>query len=166
MTEAETFSLMMDDLAAELGTELRFGADGSKWIVPLQDGAIALDVTYRAATGYVIVWAQVDALAAVEDGGDDDYREALYRTLLATTAFGAQTHGFTLAVDPDTRDLVALGRRPARRIADLSDLANWLADLGNLVRDLRLVLTDIESTVALGGEGNDGAADGAGEVRT
>jgi len=142
----EIFVQMMDDLATELGTELRFGKDGTSWIVPLFGEAVSVNISYRPETDKVVAYALVEALEDVPAA------EARARALLAMTAFNVGTHGFTLGVDPDTRDLVAFGRRAAGRFEDLSALSNWICDLGELAQSLRLALTDVEDATPVSGE--------------
>lgn len=134
----ERFAQLMDDLAAEIGAPLAAGNDGTRWTVPLFGGQVSVNVSYRTATGQVVAFALVEPLQP------SVCAEARARTLLEMTAYGAETNGFTLGLDPETHDLIACGRRGAARFADPSALADWIGDLAELVQDLRAALTEMD----------------------
>lgn len=145
MNVSEQFDLLVGDLAALSGMTFERDEDGV-WQIPMHGGDILVCLAYRPASGQVIAFARVETMIP----GVCAAQRA--RALLEANAFWRGTDGFTLAMDPETRQLIALDRRAPSFFATVDKLAHYVNVLVTLVEDLRAELRHLNDAAEIAEE--------------
>ena len=124
----KSFNEALADFGRRLGVDLVLRDGRCHFVV---DGTIEIERAYVEEPHVVIAWTTI-GLAP-----EDEYQGERARALLALNAIDAPNGGFTVAMDPETRRVVAHDNRPAELFDSADRLAAWigsLVDLTNLVR--------------------------------
>lgn len=132
------FHDLMTDFGRASGIVSEHVEGTDDWIVPIEGGIVKLNVSYRAATGLVIVSSMVSPLApSVDPAGRA-------RALLEMNWQWKESRGFTIAIDDAANALIVVDRRAARRFANPGELGAYFEQACEVVRELRLGRADFE----------------------
>ena len=137
MSEGAKFDALVEDFGRAAGMTFERDADGL-WRIPARGGDVTACLAYREASGQVIAFAPVEKLRPARHAAERA------RALLEANAFWDGTNGFTLALDPDERLLVAMDRRAPGYFTSVERLAGYVNVLAELVVELRLNLRHFE----------------------
>jgi len=132
------FLQMLDDLIRETGLKPVATDDPNTCILPLEGGAVEVNVSYRPATSLVVTSAVVGPFLPSVD------EEGRARTLLELNWQWAESRGFTVAVDDATASLIVVDRRPALRFVSPDSIWNYLVSAAELVRGIRAGIVEFE----------------------
>ena len=133
MNEGAKFNALVEDFGRAAGMTFECDADGL-WRIPAHGGDVTACLVYREASGQVIAFAPVEELRPARHAAERA------RALLEANAFWSGTNGFTLALDPDERRLVAMDRRAPDYFSSVERLAGYVNALAELVVELRFNL--------------------------
>lgn len=125
----DSFRLALAAFGRKAGVELSLSGNRCRFTV---DGSVEVEIDYVEKAHVAIAWAVV-GLAP-----EDAFREARARALLALDALDAPNGGFTLAMDPETRLVLAHDNRPAELFDSADRLAAWIDALASLVNRVRV----------------------------
>lgn len=142
MDRGQMFDQLVEDFGLEAKTSFARGEDGV-WQIPARGSDILVCLGYRAASDQVIAFARVEEL---RPGGYDEPRA---RALLEANAFWRGTSGFTLALDRETDQLVALDRRSPAYFTSVEVLACYVNSLVQLVEELRDELRHLQDAAEI-----------------
>lgn len=145
MERGQQFDQLVEDFAQTVKTIFTRGEDGV-WQIPVQGGDILVCLVYRPATEQVIAFSRVATLIP----GSCDAERA--RALLEANAFWRGSAGFTLCMDPETRELLVLDRRAPDYFASVESLAYYVNSLATQVDELRAELESLEDAAEIEAE--------------
>ena len=149
MTLPDSFNLTLADFGKTLGVELAIEDGRCNFTV---DGTVEVELDYLDDAHVVVAWAVVGVAL------EDQLAGARAKALLALNELDAPNGGFSVAMDPETRRVVAHDHRPAELFDSADRLAAWidaLVELVNRIRrdfELRFPCADVEDEVDLASE--------------
>lgn len=143
--ERKAFDQLVCDFAAKAGLALEPDDEGV-WTVPIGANVFA-HILYHADLRQVLAYASIGELPA---GAKDEVRA---RALLTANYYWQDTRGFTLAMEHETRHLVVQDRRAFAAFESPDHLADYLAQMGEAVRDLTLALGNLSDATEIESEG-------------
>lgn len=124
----EQFEQILAEFGEKLGAKLELADDRCNFIV---DGTVEVEIDYYDDADSLVVWSTVGELP------EDRFSAARAFALLSLNELGAFRAGFTLAMDAETRRVVAHDRRGADAIDSADRLAVWIDALVDLVKSVR-----------------------------
>ena len=143
--EGAKFDALVEDFGLAAGMTFERDADGL-WRIPAHGGEVTAYLAYREASGQVVVFAPVEKLRPRRHAAERA------RALLEANAFWDGTNGFTLALDPDERLLVAMDRRAPGYFSSVGRLAGYVNALAELVVELRFNLRHFDEAAEIAEE--------------
>lgn len=148
MSPNEIFDEMVAGLGELLGREFTRDDDGT-WMLELAAGRVTVCLSFRRESGQALAFARIGELPECEPA----FAEARARALLQANAFWKETGGFTLGLDPETRQLVAVDRRGLAELPSEEHLASWVDALVELVEGVRSDLGRFSDMAEIEAEG-------------
>lgn len=142
MDRGQWLDQLVEDFALAAKSTFTRGEDGV-WQIPVRGGDILVCLAYRPATEQVVAFSRVATLVP----GSCDAERA--RALLEANAFWRGSAGFTLCMDPETRELLALDRRAPGYFASVESLAYYVNCLATQVEELRAELESLEDAAEI-----------------
>lgn len=124
----EAFNLVLADFGRHLGIGLALEDGRCNFTV---DGMVDVELDYLDDAQVVVAWAFV-GLAP-----EDRYSGERAMVLLALNDLNAPNGGFSVAMDPETRRVIAQDHRPAEFFDSADRLAAWIGALVELVDRIR-----------------------------
>ena len=129
VTLPDSFMMSLAEFGKRLGADLAFQGGRCNFTV---DGAVEVELDYDEEAQVVIAWATVGYAP------QDEWQGERARALLAWNELDADNGGFSLAMDPETRIVVAHDNRPAELFDSEDRLAAWIGALTELVERIRV----------------------------
>ena len=129
MTLPASFLTSLAEFGKMLGADLAIQDGRCNFTV---DGAVEVELDYVEDAHVVIAWATVGYAP------EDEWQGERARALLAWNELDADNGGFSLAMDPETRVVVAHDNRPAELFDSADRLAAWVGALTELVERIRI----------------------------
>ena len=124
----ESFNLSLAEFGKLLGENLAIVDGRCQFVV---DGTVEVELDYLEDVHVVLAWSVIGYAP------EDEYQEERAQALLALNELGEENGGFSLAMDPETRRIIAQDHRPAEQFSTTDALAAWIDELVSLVGRVR-----------------------------
>ena len=98
----DSFNITLAEFSEKIGQTLVLEDGRCSFVV---DGAVEVELDYIDAAHVVIAWATVGIAP------EDEHQSGRAKALLALNEIGAENGGFSFAMDPESRRIVAQDRK-------------------------------------------------------
>ena len=132
MSAYDNFENLLAEFSRESGVEFERLENGAAVLSVGDDGATLVNLQLLPESGKLLAWSAVGQL------GDDENAAARAEHLLKVNDSGFVESGFTLALDPDSGEVVAHDVRDLEWFDSPDRFAAWLEAAADLVRDVRI----------------------------